>query len=66
MEFGAVVDVYARQLKINNLFSIGHAQVYLIPSGEVPEGADQFMQIGYITILIAGLSDVYYQSASFG
>ncbi|GAH18543.1 unnamed protein product [marine sediment metagenome] len=59
MEFGAVVSVYVGQLKVNNPFPIGYTQVYLILSGKVPKGIHQFMQIGYITILITGLSDAY-------
>ena len=66
MKFGTVADGYIRQLEVNHLSLIGNPQAYFILSGEVPEGVNQFMQIGYITILVTGLGDVYYQSATFG
>ena len=66
MELGTVARVYIRQLQVNNLLPISNTEADLILPGEVFQGINQFMQIGYISILIAGLTDADYQSTTFG
>jgi len=57
MKFRTVTGTHTGQLEVDNLFLIGNTEADLILPGEFFQGINQFMQIGYISVLIAGLTD---------